>query len=226
MNMNIKILLAAVLSVAFISSAAANDIADTAQERKKKFKLTVITKQELKKQNAGLKCELDSVRAELERYRQELAAADSVNNEILSIYGVNDNMNDCGILPEEYTADVSDSLLNLWYAHRMVNDSEDIEAFNMDSVKLESNIPDNVYIERLEKMNSFITLPYNDVVRNYIILYSEKMPTKVSHILGLCNYYMPIFQEVLNKYNLPEELKAMAVIESALNPVAVSRAGA
>ena len=226
MNMNIRILLAAVLSVAFISSATANDIADTAQERKKKFKLIAITKQELKKQNAGLKCELDSVRAELERYRQELAAADSVNNEILSIYGVNDNMNDCGILPEEYTADVSDSLLNLWYAHRMVNDSEDIEAFNMDSVKLESNIPDNVYIERLEKMNSFITLPYNDVVRNYIILYSEKMPTKVSHILGLCNYYMPIFQEVLNKYNLPEELKAMAVIESALNPVAVSRAGA
>ena len=87
MNMNIRILLAAVLSVAFISSAAANDIADTAQERKKKFKLTVITKQELKKQNAGLKCELDSVRAELERYRQELAAADShAHRSVLDIF--------------------------------------------------------------------------------------------------------------------------------------------
>ena len=45
-------------------------------------------------------------------------------------------------------------------------------------------------------------------------------------ILGLCKYYMPIFEETFNKYNLPDELKYMAIIESALNPVAVSRAGA
>ena len=75
-------------------------------------------------------------------------------------------------------------------------------------------------------MNSFITLPYNEIVKNYIILYSDKMPTKMSHILGLCDYYMPIFNEVFNRYDIPEELKAMAVIESALNPTAVSRAGA
>jgi membrane-bound lytic murein transglycosylase D len=75
-------------------------------------------------------------------------------------------------------------------------------------------------------MNSFITLPYNDIVKNYIILYSEKMNTRMSNILGLCKYYMPIFEEILNKYDMPEELKAMAVIESAMNPRAVSRAGA
>jgi membrane-bound lytic murein transglycosylase D len=75
-------------------------------------------------------------------------------------------------------------------------------------------------------MNSFITLPFNETVRNYIILYSEKMPTKMGHILGLCRYYMPIFEEIFNKYDMPLELKYMAVIESALNPVAVSRAGA
>ena len=52
------------------------------------------------------------------------------------------------------------------------------------------------------------------------------MPTKMGHILGLCRYYMPIFEEIFNKYDMPLELKYMAVIESALNPVAVSRAGA
>ena len=52
------------------------------------------------------------------------------------------------------------------------------------------------------------------------------MPTKMSNILGLCQYYMPIFEETFSQYNLPEELKYVAIIESALNPTAVSRAGA
>jgi membrane-bound lytic murein transglycosylase D len=145
---------------------------------------------------------------------------------MLSIYEGNERRLSSGFTPHQYTAEISDSLLNIWYAHRIANDSEDIEAFDMDSIKFESNVPDKVYIERIEKMNSFITLPYNDIVRNYIILYSEKMPTKMSHILGLCEYYMPKFQEILNKYDLPEELRAMAIIESAMNPLAVSRAGA
>ena len=218
--------MAVALSAAFIVSAAAFDKDSLALAQQKRGKLHITTKKELRKQNKNLKSELDSIRTELERYRMDLAIADSINNEMMAIYRGNEDINGTGIAPEDYTADVSDSLLNIWYAHRMVNDSEDIESYDMDSVKFESNVPDKVYIERIEKMNSFITLPYNDVVRNYIILYSEKMPTKMSHILGLCNYYMPIFQEVLNKYDLPEELKAMAVIESALNPVAVSRAGA
>lgn len=218
--------MAVVLSAAFIATAYASDKDSPASGRQKKGKLTLVTKNELKRQNSELKSELDSIRSELERYRMDLAAADSLNNVMMAIYRGNEDSNGTGIAPEEYTAETSDSLLNLWYAHRMANDSEDIESYDMDSVRFESNVPDKVYIERIEKMNSFITLPYNEVVRNYIILYSEKMPTKMSHILGLCNYYMPIFQEVLNKYDLPEELKAMAVIESALNPVAVSRAGA
>jgi membrane-bound lytic murein transglycosylase D len=52
------------------------------------------------------------------------------------------------------------------------------------------------------------------------------MPAKMAQILGLCEHYMPIFEETFNKYNLPEELKYMAIIESALNPFAVSRSGA
>ena len=216
-----------VLSAAFIASAAANDKDSLSLSRPKKIKfMSVTTKNQLKKQNSQLKNELDSMRMELERYRTDYAIMDSINNEMMAMYRGNEGNGRTSILPEDYTAEISDSLLNLWYAHTVVNDIDDSESFDMDSVKFESNVPDQVYIERIEKMNSFITLPYNEVVRNYIILYSEKMPTKMSHILGLCNYYMPIFQEVLNKYNLPEELKAMAVIESALNPVAVSRAGA
>lgn len=219
--------MAVVFSAAFIMNAAAADKKDSnVTEKPKKGKITIVTKNKLKKQNSELKSELDSLKLELDRYRMDLSAADSINNELMAIYRGNEDSNGTGLLPEEYTAETSDSLLNIWYAHRLANDSEDIESYDMDSVKFESNVPDKVYMERIEKMNSFITLPYNNVVRNYIILYSEKMPTKMAHILGLCNYYMPIFQEVLNKYDLPEELKAMAVIESALNPVAVSRAGA
>jgi membrane-bound lytic murein transglycosylase D len=144
---------------------------------------------------------------------------------MLEIYEENNDKVGAGLSPEDYTVEVSDSLLNIWYTHMVASDDE-TEVYDMDSVKFESNVPDEVYIERLKKMNSFISLPYNDIVKNYIILYSEKMPTKMSHILGLCKYYMPIFEETFNKYDIPEELKAMAVIESALNPLAVSRAGA
>ena len=224
--MTIKKTLAVVLAAAFFLSASANDRDSLALVRQSKARFPSATKSELKSENARMKAELDSLRDMIEKYRIELSAADSINNELMAIYEGNDQVSETGIAPEDYTPEISDSLLNLWYAHRMANDSEDIEDFNMDSIRFESNVPDSVYIKRLEKMNSFITLPYNEIVRNYIILYSEKMPTKIKHILGLCRYYMPKYQEILNKYDLPEELKAMAVIESALNPVAVSRAGA
>ena len=224
--MTIKKTLAVVLAAAFFMSASATDRDSLTLVRQSKARFPSVTKSELKSENARMKSELDSLRNIIEKYRIELCAADSINNELMAIYNGYEQVGDTGLAPEDYTPEISDSLLNLWYAHRMANDSEDIEDFNMDSIRFESNVPDSVYIKRLEKMNSFITLPYNEIVRNYIILYSEKMPTKMKHILGLCRYYMPKYQEILNKYDLPEELKAMAVIESALNPVAVSRAGA
>lgn len=130
-----------------------------------------------------------------------------------------------GIAPEEYTIEVTDSLLDLWYAHQMAQEAED-EIYDLEEVKFASNVPDEVYIERVKKMNSFIQLPYNEIVRNYIIMYSEKMPKKMAHMLGLCKYYMPIFEETFDRYGLPVELKAMAIIESALDPRAESRVGA
>ncbi len=129
------------------------------------------------------------------------------------------------ISPEEYTVEVTDSLLDIWYAHQMAQEAED-EMFDMDSVRFESNVPDEVYIERIKKMNSFIQLPYNEIVRNYIIMYSEKMHKRMPHMLGICKYYMPIFEEIFDRYGLPVELKAMAIIESAMDPRAESRVGA
>ena len=209
-------ILAAALTVVLISSTAFASDNNRKDER---------TRTRLKDQNRRLQEMVDSLQLELARYRDELHYSDSIANEMLSVYEENENRSAAGLNPEDYTVEVSDSLLNIWYSHKMASDDE-MEVYDMDSIRFESNVPDEVYIERIKKMNSFISLPYNEIVKNYIILYSEKMPTKMSHILGLCQYYMPIFEDIFNRYDIPQELKAMAVIESAMDPLAVSRAGA
>ena len=183
------------------------------------------TKNQLKQENTQLKTLIDSLNQELSKTRAELQYTDSLASELIALYEDSEVRNTYTIEPEEYTAEVTDSLLNVWYLQNLISQSEE-DLYDMDSVKFESNVPDSVYIERIRQMNSFITLPYNNIVKNHIIKYSEKMPNTIGKILGLCDYYMPYFDEIFNKYDMPEELKAMAVIESAMNPLAVSRAGA
>ena len=201
-----------IIAVAF----AAAFIATTASAQSKSILL---------KENTELKTAIDSLKAEIEKVRAELKYTDSIANEMLSLYTDSESKNTVPAIAEEYTTEVSDSLLNLWYVQKKVAQSEE-GYYDMDSVRFQSNVPDSVYIERIREMNSFITLPYNDIVKNYIIKYSEKMPTSIGKILGLCEYYMPIFEEIFSLYDMPEELRAMAVIESAMNPLAVSRVGA
>ena len=212
--MNIRKIIAVALAAAFAVTASAEG-----------KKLQLPKKTNLKKENAQLKIELDSLRNELEKYRMELAYADSIANGLVGGFEEEELKDSDFIAPEDYTAEVSDSLFTIWHSNSQTRD-EYIDEYNLDSVRFQSNVPDEVYIERLKRMGSFITLPYNDIVKNYIILYSEKMPTKMSQMLGLCKYYMPIFEETLNRHGMPEELKAMAIIESALNPRATSRVGA
>ncbi|MBQ7071918.1 MAG: transglycosylase SLT domain-containing protein [Bacteroidales bacterium] len=128
------------------------------------------------------------------------------------------------IVPGDVMPDPTDSLLSVWYISTRLKSylPEEIP----DSARFTSNVPDSVLVQRLEKMNSFISLPFNETVKNYMILYSEKSREKMEHILGVSNYYMPIFEEILDRYGLPLELKYMAIIESAMNPMAKSRAGA
>jgi membrane-bound lytic murein transglycosylase D len=88
--------------------------------------------------------------------------------------------------------------------------------------------PDSVNRERIAGMNeqSPFEYVYNDQVRQFIDLYAYKKRELTERILGLSQIYFPLFEEQLDKYNLPLELKYLAVIESALNPIANSRAGA
>ena len=216
--MNIKRLYSVALAAALIFTGVNTDAKQKNEDKKK-----------LSEENLRLKEVIDSLKMELDRYKAELDSSDSLAAAMMAAYGESIEMGDESIAieneeePIEYTVETSDSLLNIWYAQKLI--SEDIDV-DMDSVKFQSNVPDEVYIERIRKMNSFITLPYNDIVKNYIIKYSEKMPERMPYMLGMCNYYMPIFEEILNKYDMPEELKAMAIIESAMNPLAVSRVGA
>ncbi|MDR3350168.1 MAG: transglycosylase SLT domain-containing protein [Prevotellaceae bacterium] len=118
-----------------------------------------------------------------------------------------------------------DSLLSIWYLQRALRDSSEI-LIDIEEDRSQADLPDSVYIERLKRMPTFIDLPYNDVVRRCIIAYTQKDPEKSEMILGLAQYYLPIIEEILDMYELPLELRAMAIIESALNPRAVSRAKA
>lgn len=123
----------------------------------------------------------------------------------------------------EYTVESIDSLLNMYYIQkRMEIDEASFAALDRDS--LVSNIPDEVYIERLKRLNSFIPVEFNRYVKNYIILYTNLK--SLPNIITLSKYYFPIIEPILDEYNLPNELKCMAIIESAFNPRAVSRAKA
>jgi membrane-bound lytic murein transglycosylase D len=128
-------------------------------------------------------------------------------------YDLNDSIN-------RNFADNLDSLLHVWY----INNTE--SQYSLDSVATDEQLTDSVYINRLKQIPSLIDLSYNTIVKNYIELYSKKRRSQVEYMMGLSEYYFPIFEEILDKEGLPQELKYLPIIESALNPKALSRAGA
>ena len=85
---------------------------------------------------------------------------------------------------------------------------------------------DSVLVSRLSRIPTTIEMPLNDVTRKFIDTYSTRMKGSVAIMLGSSNFYNPIFEEALERYGLPLELKYLPVIESALRPSATSRAGA
>ena len=116
-----------------------------------------------------------------------------------------------------------DDLVSSWYINNIFL-SEKVDA----DFTLQRHIvvPDSVLIARLKKAEAAVPLSYNAVVRDYIEMYTTRRPTQVEIMLGLSAYYFPFFEEIFDKYELPHELKYLAIIESALNPRAVSRVGA
>lgn len=115
-----------------------------------------------------------------------------------------------------------DSLTHIWFLQNMLID-EDTQNDELEPVV---EFPDSVYRERLHNIHSVVNLPYNNIVRNYIHVYTGKKRDKFEIMLGMRQYYFPMIEDIFDTYGLPAELKYMAVIESALNPNAVSRVGA
>ena len=175
----------------------------------------------LRQANEALILELDSlyqIYSEMEY--ESLQETDSINIGIMAMDGI-DHLQ----ISDTAAAVSRDSLLSLWYQQRDLNLME-VEPSDIDTIEMVSDIPDSVYISRLQKLNPYISVPYNRIIRNHIVYYTQKMPEKMERILGLSAYYIPIFEEIFDQYDMPLELTAMAVIESALNPKAVSRARA
>ena len=138
----------------------------------------------------------------------ELAVKDKEGNEELIEF------------PEAMTYDL-DSLLNLYMSKTYLSGINDCNMKDENPVFTKEE-----YIERLSRIPSVMEMAYNDVVQKFIDRYSGRLRYSVSYMLGAANFYMPIFEEALEAYKLPLELKYLPIIESALNPKAVSRVGA
>ena len=174
------------------------------------------SKKALVSENEALKKELAAMQARLDSLLATLQAVEAE--------GVEEAEEAAGA--PDFSAELSDSLMDVWYRQRLSPDFQRVEDYDMDAVHFSTNVPDEELMRRLSAMNAYITIPFNETVKNYMILYSEKMPRHMSNMMGRSLYYFPIFEEILAKYGLPLELKYMAIIESNLNPVAESRAGA
>lgn len=122
--------------------------------------------------------------------------------------------------PEAMTYDL-DSLLNVYMAKTYLDEPQDC---NMKDVNPEYSKQE--FVDRLYRMPCVMEMAYNDVVQKFIDRYSGRLRRSISYMLGASNFYMPIFEEALEMYQLPLELKYLPIIESALNPTAVSRVGA
>ena len=117
--------------------------------------------------------------------------------------------------------DELDQLLQEWN-----NKSYLIHEGDCNDTGVNPEFPRETYIHRLSRLPNVIEMPYNDIVRKFIDRYTGSLRRSVSIILGASNFYMPLFEEALEAYQIPLELKYLPVIESALNPKATSKVGA
>ena len=122
--------------------------------------------------------------------------------------------------PEAMTYDL-DSLLNLYMSKTYLSEDSDCNMRNVNPTYTKEE-----YINRLSRLPTVMEMVYNEVVQKFIDRYSGRLRHSVSYMLGASNFYIPIFEEALEVYQLPLELKYLPIIESALNPKAVSRVGA
>jgi len=129
------------------------------------------------------------------------------------------------IFPDDPIASMLDSLSRF-----MIFDKPAIKTKNKYDFSAEyvPSYSDSIYSLRLKKLDnaSPFDLIYNNAVRNYIELYAVRKREMVQRMLGMSQLYFPIIEEILDRRKIPLELKYLAIVESALNPTARSRAGA
>lgn len=123
------------------------------------------------------------------------------------------------VFPESYEADTQ-KMLEGWY---MQNYTATDSAYR---TKPDVPVSDAVLRDRLAKLPTVIDMPFNDIVRSYIERFTKTGRPQVAALLGLSLYYMPIFEQALEEQGLPLELKYLPLIESSLDPNAVSKHGA
>ena len=124
------------------------------------------------------------------------------------------------VVPESMSGEL-DSLLNSWYAQNSLYVDTTCTAGAINPV-----FSDTVYTERLANLPCIVPMVYNQPVRASIDRYATKLRHQVSYMLGMMKYYEPLIEQALDVYDVPNELKYLPIIESALNPIAVSRVGA
>jgi len=126
--------------------------------------------------------------------------------------------------PQAYMLDsLARSPYFTWYEELL--DSNRIDSTRIDSIPSFDDVYYEAVLDSLDAQTPF-NLVYNDRVKAFIKLYAVKQRNQTSSLLGLQAYYFPMIEEVLDQYEMPYELKYLAVIESALNPKARSKAGA
>ena len=123
-------------------------------------------------------------------------------------------------LPEGMLSE-TDSLYLDWISRNYIDWGE-----NCTATASNPTVSDSVYMDRLKRLPALIEMPYNEIVRELIEMYATRLRQKVAFMVSAYNLYMPIFEEALDLYDLPLELKYLPVIESALNPLASSPQGA
>ncbi len=130
---------------------------------------------------------------------------------------------------DDFIAASLDSLANLRYFDgydcASAKEIENIFGFTSGFVPVYA---DSVYYNRIKYLNAAtsVNLTYNQYVRDYIELYAVRKRALTERVMGLAQIYFPLFEEHLDRFNMPLELKYLAIVESALNPVAKSPVGA
>ncbi|MDR2234064.1 MAG: LysM peptidoglycan-binding domain-containing protein [Tannerella sp.] len=147
-------------------------------------------------------------------------AQDVEEEEVYSVLSSDSTFSEVGLIPETLDANVN-ALLDSWHT-QYFSKAIDYCIDNDENV----NFTDEVYWQRLSKLPCIIPMDYNRHVRNCIDLYANRRRDLVRYMMGMADLYFPIFEQILDQYNLPLELKYLAVVESALNPRALSRVGA